>query len=93
MTLDYSDKGKLQVLMIPYLINIIKDFPEDIGEPADTPATDHLFKVRPEGESIFLLEEQAQLFHHAVAQPLLLYTRLRRDKQTAVAFLTTQVIN
>ena len=93
MTLDYSDKGKLQVSMIPYLINITKDFPEDIGEPTDTPAPNHLFKVRPEGESRFLLEEKDQLFHHTVAQPLLLYTRLRRDNQTAVAFLTTKVKN
>ena len=91
MTLDYSDKGKLQVLMIPYLINIIKDFPEDIGEPADTPATDHLFKVRPEGEEIFLPEEKAQVFNNTVAHMMFLSARSQRDIQTAVALLTTRV--
>ena len=28
MNLDLSDKGKLQVSMIPYLINVLKEFPE-----------------------------------------------------------------
>ena len=27
MTLDYSEKGKIQVSMIPYLINLLKYFP------------------------------------------------------------------
>ena len=40
--------------MIPYLINIIKEFPEELGAPAATPAPDHLFKFRPEGEAQFL---------------------------------------
>ena len=50
MTLDYYDKGKLQFSMIPYVINILKEFPEDLGAPASTIAPDHLFKVRPEFE-------------------------------------------
>ena len=31
MNLDLSDKGKLQVSMIPYLINLLKEFPEELG--------------------------------------------------------------
>ena len=72
MKLDRSDKGKLQVSMIPYLINLLKELPEELGEPAATPAPYNLFKVRPEGEAIFLPEEQARVFHHTVAQLLFL---------------------
>ena len=39
----------------------------------------------------WLPKEQAQHFHHAVAQLLFLSGRARRDIQTAVAFLTTRV--
>ena len=54
MILDYSDKVKLQVPMIPYLINLLKEFPEDIGAPAATLAPYHQLKLRPEGEARFL---------------------------------------
>ena len=47
MTLDYPDKVKLQVPMILYLINLIKEFSEELGAPAATTDPDHLFKVRP----------------------------------------------
>ena len=50
MKLDDSGKGKLQVSMIPYMINMLKEFPEELGIPAATPATEHLFKVRLEVE-------------------------------------------
>ena len=40
--------------MIPYLINLLKEFPEELGAIADTTAPDHLFIVRPEGESRLL---------------------------------------
>ena len=40
--------------MIPYLINLLKELPEELGSPAATTAPDSLFKVRPKGESIFL---------------------------------------
>ena len=61
--LDYYKKGKLQVSIMQYLINLLKEFLEELGTPAATPALDHLFKVRPEVEAILLPEEQAQLFH------------------------------
>ena len=66
MILDYSEKGKLQVSMIPYLINILKDLTEELESPSATPSSDNLFKVIPGGESIFLPEKQAQVFHHTV---------------------------
>jgi hypothetical protein len=39
----------------------------------------------------FLNKEQAMQFHHTVAQTLFVSTRVRRDIQTVVAFLTTRV--
>jgi hypothetical protein len=51
---------------------------------------DRLFQVRPPTEATFLSEEQARAFHHTTAQ-LLFLSRIRRDIQTTVAFLTTRV--
>ena len=76
MKRDYSEKGKLKVSMIPYLINLLKEFPEDLGALAATTAPDHLFKVRPEGDSRFLPEDKSHAFHHTVVQLLLLSVRL-----------------
>ncbi len=55
-----------------------------------TPAGDCLFQVRSPTQPTFLSEEQARGFHHMTAQ-LLLLSRVRRDIQTMVAFLTTRV--
>jgi hypothetical protein len=77
--------------MIPYLNELLRDFPELIGAIATSPAADHLFKVRPEGEARLLPEEQAISFHHFVARLLFMSSRARRDIQVAVAFLTTRV--
>ena len=65
--LDFNDKVELQVSIMPYLINVQKEFPEELGEAASSPAPDHLFKVSPENEAIYLPEEQAQQFHRTVA--------------------------
>ena len=93
MDFDYSDRDKrtVKVSQIKYLHNIIYEFPEKIGEPAATPAADHLFKVRDPEDARYLDEERAQVFHRTTAQLLFLSSRSRRDIQTAVAFLTTRV--
>jgi len=91
MDLDYSTPGKLAVSMVPYLNNILREFPEGLGESAATPAADHLFKVHDEQDARPLPEEQARQFHHTTAQLLFLSRRARRDIQTAVSFLTTRV--
>jgi hypothetical protein len=54
------------------------------------PAADHLFKIRAPLEACLLPEQQAIAFHHTVAQ-LLFLSRVRRNIQTAVDFLTTRV--
>ena len=77
--------------MIPYLLNVITDFPEELGASALSPATDHIFKVRHENEARYLPEEQPQQFHRTVSQLFLLSEWARRDIQTDVGFLTTRV--
>jgi len=92
---DFSEKGVVKLSMIKNIEKIFDDFPEEIGQASSTPASEHLFKVRDPEETErtkkYLSEELAQHFHHSVAQLLFLSTRVRRDIQTAVAFLTTRV--
>jgi hypothetical protein len=89
--MEFRKDGTLGILMVEYLKNVIAEFPERITGKAVTPAADHLFKIRDAKESRPLEEERALAFHHMVAQLLFMATRARRDIQTAVAFLTTQV--
>jgi len=91
MHLDYSEEGKCKITMSPYTQDIIDSFPEEIVGISTTPAADHLFKVRDEGDAKKLPEEQAVAFHRTTAQLLFLSGRARRDIQTAVAFLATRV--
>ena len=51
MDLDYSEKGVVKMSMIKQLEKVFADFPEDIGKPASTPASDHLFKIRDPEET------------------------------------------
>jgi hypothetical protein len=95
MDFDYSMPGTVQISMIKHLQKVFDEFPDDIGKPASTPASDHLFRVRDPDEveklGKYLSEEQAAHFHHTVAQLLFISSRVRRDIQTAVSFLTTRV--
>jgi hypothetical protein len=90
MNLDFSSAGALQIDMVPYIAKVVDAFPEMITGVQSTPAGDRLFQVRPHDEAKFLPEEQARAFHHTTAQ-LLFLSRVRRDIQTTVAFLTTRV--
>jgi hypothetical protein len=90
MNINLSTPGNVSFDMIPYIKKIIADFPEKITGVASSPAADHLFKIRPPDEARVLPESQAIAFHHTTAQ-LLFLSRVRRDIQTAVAFLTTCV--
>jgi len=91
--MEFRKDGTLGVSMIPYLKNVIAEFPEIISGKSPTPAADHLFQIRDEKDTKLLDEERALAFHHTVAQLLFMATRARRDIQTAVAFLTTRVKN
>ena len=90
MNLDFSSTGAVQIDMINYIEKVNDAFPETITGVQSTPAGDRLFQVRPHDEAKFLPEAQARAFHHTTAQ-LLFLSRVRRDIQTTVAFLTTRV--
>ena len=90
MNLDFSSPGEVKIDMKNYITKVISNFPEKITGVEATPASDHLFQVRPDTEARPLPEEQAHAFHHSTAQ-LLFLSRVRRDIQTPVAFLTTRV--
>ncbi len=89
--MEFNEDGTLDTFMIPYHKNVIAEFLELIKGKVATPATEHLFTVQDEKEVRPLEEEKALSFHHTVAQLLFMATRMRRDIQTAVVFLTTQV--
>ena len=91
MDFEFIDDRSLEVSMFQYLYRIIDEFQELITGKAATPAVDHLFSVRDADEAKYLPEEKAILFHHTTAQLLLLSSRVRRDIQTDVSFLTTRV--
>ena len=90
MTLDYSTKKKVKVIMQDFVESILKDSPDDMQSTAATTAANHLFPVDEEAEK--LEEQRAQIFHTFTAKLLFLCKRARPDIQTAVAFLTTRVI-
>jgi hypothetical protein len=73
-----------------YTTKVILDIPEYITTSCTSPAGDHLFTVRDALKAKFLPKEQAQAFHHTVAQLLFLCTCTCRDIQTAISFLTTR---
>ncbi len=73
-----------------YIQKVINAFLEKITGVQSTPAGDCLFQVCPPTEATVLPEKQANTFHHTTAQ-LLFLSRIRRDIQMTVAFLTTRV--
>ena len=91
VNMEFRKDGTLGVSMIAYIKNVIAEFPEIISGKSPMPAADHLFQIRDEKDAKPLEEERALAFHHTIAQLLFMAIRARRDIQTAVAFLTTQV--
>jgi hypothetical protein len=89
--MEFKDDGTLDVSMVAYLENVISEFLEMISKKAATSAGDLLFQIRGVKEAKALEEERLLAFHHTAAQLLFMATRARRDIQTVVAFLTTQV--
>jgi hypothetical protein len=77
--------------MIKYTAKVIDNFPKTITTTCTTPAADHLFTVRNEHEAKFLPKQQAQAFHHTVAQLLFLCKCTRRNIQMTVLFRTTRI--
>ncbi len=68
MDLTFALDGVVQVSMITYTSKVILDVPKSITTSCTSPAGDHLFTIHDAVEAKFLPEEQAQAFHHTVAQ-------------------------
>ncbi len=66
MTFNFSLRDEVKINMMQYISEVIEAFPEEIVGKAVTPAGDHLFEVREDGQK--LNEEQADAFHHTVYQ-------------------------
>jgi hypothetical protein len=90
MTLDYSEEGKVKIIMSKYIEEMLGELPPDMDGESATPAANHLFTVN-EKNPILLDEATAEFFHANTAKLLFLCKRARPDIQTAVAFLTTRV--
>jgi hypothetical protein len=68
MTFDFSLQDEVKINMMEYISKVIEAFLKEIVGKAATPAGDHLFKVREDGQK--LNEEQVDAFHHTVYQLL-----------------------
>ena len=79
MNLNFSEPGVFTVDQIPYINNVINNFPKAITRTSPTPHVNHLFKMRDEEDAKYLPKDQAQKFHHTVAQLLFLSFRAHRD--------------
>jgi hypothetical protein len=79
MDLNFTLDGIIQVLMIAYTTKVISDFPKSITTFCSSPAGVHVFTVQDALEADFLPKEQAQAFHHTVAQLLFLCKCTRGD--------------
>jgi hypothetical protein len=89
MDLTFGSKKELKVTMIPYLQEIIDEFPDDLGKAASTPAANHLFEESH--NPILICVEKAKVFHHTVAKLLWAALQARPDLLTALSFLTSKV--
>ena len=90
MMIDYSEEGKVKILMVDYIEKMVADLPADMDGTAPTPAANHLFKVNTVNPKR-LEPQMADMFHHNVVKLLFLCNRSRPDIQMSVAFLCTRV--
>ena len=70
MDLDFSENGSIKVLMIKYVGKILWAFHDSLKSSSATPSADHLLQVGDQDKVKRLTEDQAELFHHFVAQIL-----------------------
>ena len=68
MNIDFSTPGDVSFDMIPYLAEVLHDFPEKIMGVSSSLADNHLFKIRDPSKAHLLPESQEIAFHHTTAQ-------------------------
>jgi hypothetical protein len=59
MTIDYSISGKVQIIMVDYIKNILTDLPADMEGISATPASNHRFTVNNESPINWILKSQS----------------------------------
>ena len=92
MTINFLDDSKVEITIYDYVDKIINELPTEMISESATPASNHLFEIRDDGDNDQLLTpELSEEFHHLVARTLFLSKRAQPNLQTAVAFLTTRV--
>jgi hypothetical protein len=70
MTIDYSTSGKVKILMVDYIEDMLAELPTAMDGEAATAAGNHLFEVN-EKDATILHKSKANMFHHNVAKMLL----------------------
>jgi hypothetical protein len=92
MTLDYTIRGQVKIMMIDYVDEILTAFdkadPEGSGTKTSA-ASENLFRIDEDCEK--LQPNKAVAFHNLVAKTLYATKRARPDTCTAIAFLMTRV--
>ena len=83
----------MKSFMIKYLYSVLQDLPEHLGTTTATPRADHLINVCDEGETQYLIEDQAKSFQQTVAQLLFMSATERQYIQMKVICLTTKMKN
>jgi hypothetical protein len=66
MDLTFGLKKELTITMIPYIQEIIDEFPDDLGKSFSTPAANHLYEV--DKDAVQLIPEKAVIFHQTVVK-------------------------
>ena len=90
MTLDFTNKGMVEINMCAYVDKVLCDFREmyKLDTTAETPAANDLFAKK--GDEL-LDVEQREHYHTFVAKCLFMAKRGRPDIQMAIAVLATRV--
>jgi hypothetical protein len=87
MTINYSEEGKVKIIMEDYIDGILEEAPEYLKGYAVTPAAVNLFTVWKGAEK--LDDSCAEMYHHLMAKLVYICKCAHPDLQTTVSFLTT----
>jgi hypothetical protein len=94
MILDYSVDGQCMVTMIPYIQDILVIYKEAVpGALRKKNSAAHVDPFIVDESCVKLDHAKAKTFHNSVAKTLFATKRARPDTCTAIAYLTTRVLD
>ena len=88
-TIDYSSPGKVILLMVNYIGNMLNYITEVMKGESSKPAAHHLLEIAEDTTKLYQIN--AYIFHHFVAQLLYISKRASPYIQIAVSFLCNRV--